>query len=277
MDIILTGIARSGTTLTCTLLNQGPQCVALHEPMAPGNFRSLPTESIASEIKQFFASQRATLLAEGRALSKSREGRIPTNPFHAQRAEREELRTSIVSQGWVHFDKKLIGNFRLAIKHPNFFTALLPILRLHFPCYAVVRNPLAALLSWQTITAPIQQGRLPFAEAFSPSLTAQMANEEDRIARQILALDWYFKLYGTLLPRQHVIRYEDIIKSAGSVLSVIDPDASQLRQPLDNRNRNPLYDRSLLRPLGERLLSHPDHHFRQFYGDADIEALMAGS
>lgn len=41
MDIILTGIARSGTTLSCSLLNKLPQCVALHEPMNPDDLVGL--------------------------------------------------------------------------------------------------------------------------------------------------------------------------------------------------------------------------------------------
>ena len=41
MDIILTGIARSGTTLSCSLLNKLPQCVALHEPMNPAELVDL--------------------------------------------------------------------------------------------------------------------------------------------------------------------------------------------------------------------------------------------
>jgi len=41
VDIILTGIARSGTTLTCALLNKLPQTVALHEPMNPAELVGL--------------------------------------------------------------------------------------------------------------------------------------------------------------------------------------------------------------------------------------------
>jgi len=41
VDIILTGIARSGTTLTCFLLNKLPQAVALHEPMDPSQLVGL--------------------------------------------------------------------------------------------------------------------------------------------------------------------------------------------------------------------------------------------
>ena len=40
-NIVLTGLGRSGTTLTCHLLNKLPDTVALAEPIAPGKFEDL--------------------------------------------------------------------------------------------------------------------------------------------------------------------------------------------------------------------------------------------
>ena len=37
-NIVLTGPGRSGTTLTCFLLNKLPDTVALSEPIAPGKY-----------------------------------------------------------------------------------------------------------------------------------------------------------------------------------------------------------------------------------------------
>ena len=77
MDIILTGIARSGTTLSCSLLNKLPQCVALHEPMDPEDLVGLGfPEAYMARIASFFAAQRASLLGSGTAVSKARDGRV---------------------------------------------------------------------------------------------------------------------------------------------------------------------------------------------------------
>jgi hypothetical protein len=43
-NIVSTGLPRSGTTLTCHLLNKLPNTVALHEPIAPGQFVDLESE-----------------------------------------------------------------------------------------------------------------------------------------------------------------------------------------------------------------------------------------
>ena len=84
MDIILTGIARSGTTLSCSLLNKLPRCVALHEPMNPAELVGLPfPDAYMAKVAAFFSAQRASLLGSGTAVSKARGGRVPDNPFES--------------------------------------------------------------------------------------------------------------------------------------------------------------------------------------------------
>lgn len=272
MDIILTGIARSGTTLTCFLLNKLPQTVALHEPMDPSQLVGLaqPEEYLA-RIAGFFATQRATLLEAGTAVSKARDGRVPENPFAAEVGEKG-LRSSLVANQEVQFGKPLRPGFRLAVKHPNLFTATLGTLLTRFPCFAVVRNPLAVLLSWQTIRAPVNDGHLPFGEAFDPELKATLAAEPDRVARQVMLLHWYFSRYRQLLPADHVVRYEQIVASGGRALAVIDPDAESLAEPLESRNRSSLYDAALVNRLADLLLADAAI-FEGFYSPADVERL----
>lgn len=272
MDIILTGIARSGTTLSCSLLNKLPQCVALHEPMNPGELVGLgfPDEYMA-RIGSFYATQRASLLGSGTAVSKARDGRVPDNPFDTAPAA-AGLRSSIVANQEVDFGKSLQPGFRLVVKHPNLFTATLATLLARYACYAVVRNPLAALLSWHSIQAPVNDGRLPYGEAFDARLKSELAAESDRLARQLIILKWYFSHYSSLLPRSNVIRYEDLVSTGGRALAVIDPDAATLAEPLESRNTSKLYDAALVRRLADRLLDD-ESIYGGFYGRSDIESL----
>ena len=139
----------------------------------------------------------------------------------------------------------------------------------------MIRNPLSVLLSWQSITAPVRKGQLPFAEAYDSALADRLRNEGDRIERQIIILDWYFQQYASLLQPRQIITYESIIESKGAVLAVVDPQACGLNEELSSRNRNHLYDQSLIQPLAERLLARRDHHFRNFYCDSDLDDLLA--
>jgi|LauGreDrversion4_2_1035121.scaffolds.fasta_scaffold157460_2 hypothetical protein len=274
MDIILTGIARSGTTLSCSLLNRLPQCIALHEPMSPSDLVGLPyPETYLERIGTFFADQRSSLLRSGTAVSKGRDGMVPDNPFGTALAA-TGLRASTVRTWTVRFDKPLSPDFRLVVKHPNMFTATLPALSTRYSCYAIVRNPLAVLLSWNSIQAPVNEGWLPYGEAFDPELKSHLAAEPDRLSRQLIILRWYFSRYTHLLPRNHVIRYEDLISSGGRALAVMDPDALALSEPLENRNQNHLYDHSLVHALADRLLGE-ESIYGNFYSRSDVERLCA--
>jgi hypothetical protein len=78
-NIILTGPPRSGTTLTCHLLNQLEDVVALHEPMNLSHFPS--REEAMANLSSFFREMRQLILTEGKAISRIQDGKIPTNPF----------------------------------------------------------------------------------------------------------------------------------------------------------------------------------------------------
>lgn len=274
MDIILTGIARSGTTLSCSLLNKLPQCVALQEPMNPAKLVGLDfPDAYLARVASFFAEQRVSLLGSGTAVSKARDGRVPDNPFGSAPAT-AGLRPSTVKNQEVHFEKRLRPDFRLVVKHPNFFTATLTTLLTRYACYAIVRNPLAALLSWHSIQAPVNDGHLPYGEAFDAGLKTDLAAEPDRLGRQLIILKWYYSRYATLLPRDHVIRYEELVSSGGRALAVIDPDAAALVEPLESRNTSKLYDAGLVRRLADPLLDD-ESIYGGFYDRADVEQLCA--
>ena len=274
MDIILTGIARSGTTLSCSLLNLLPQCVALHEPMRPSDLVGLRyPEEYLERVAAFFAEQRASLLGAGTAVSGARDGSVPDNPFGSDPGS-AGLRASTVKNEAVRFDKRLEPSFRLVVKHPNFFTATLEALLTRHPCYAIVRNPLAVLLSWNSIRAPVNEGRLPWGEAFDARLRADLAAEPDKVSRQLVILRWYFSRYAALLPRDHVIRYEDLVSSRGRALAAIDPAAATLDEALESRNTSRLYDARVVREYADRLLADDSLH-RPFYDRSDVERLRA--
>jgi hypothetical protein len=272
MNIILTGIIRSGTTLTCSLLNKLPQCVALHEPMNPDKllYSDYPEQYIKN-INIFFESQRQSLLQNGTAISKANNGKVPDNPFDSSLSF-SGLRSSIVKKEQVYFEKNLNDDFKLVIKHPNLFTATLKELLKYYSCFAIVRNPLAILLSWHSIQANVNNGYLPIGEAFDPNLKAELDAEENLINRQIIILRWYFSTYRDLLPNDHVITYEEIVSSGGRAIAVIDPEAALLCQPLENRNLNHLYNPSLINYLADKLISDPSI-YTGYYRIEDIEDL----
>jgi hypothetical protein len=242
--------------------------------MNPSSLVGVPfPDGYLERISAFYTAQRHSLLGCGRAISKARGGSIPDNPFESNIVS-DRLRPSTVQNQEVVFGKNLKEGFRLVVKHPNFFTATLSVLKDVYPCYAIIRNPLAVLLSWHTIQAPVNQGRLPYGEAFDAGLKAALSSESDRLERQIIILKWYFSQYATHLLPEHVIKYEEIVASGGRVLSIIDPDAALLARQLKSRNASALYDAGLVDQLANRLLQD-DSICGDFYDLSEVESLRA--
>ena len=80
-DIVLAGLPRSGSTLTCHLINKLPGAVALNEPMNLGRFKERPDNgAICDDISEFFVTMRGSLHESGTTISKHIDGVVPGNP-----------------------------------------------------------------------------------------------------------------------------------------------------------------------------------------------------
>ena len=277
-NIVLTGLPRSGTTLTCHMLNKLPNTVALHEPITYGRFDPENEESILDGIENFYRRMRRMIHNEKVAFSKEMEGQI-TDRTYQLTSEAERNRRAVGNNRQrrrdqkVRIEKTLDRDFALIIKQPAMFSALLPILVKRFPCYALVRNPLAILASWNTINRHTQNGHAPAAERYDERLRNMLGSLEDRSERQLYLLSWFFERYRQELSEDHVIRYEEMVDSGGASLSVISPAAESLDESLPSRNLNPLYDREEMRVLGRRLLDSEGAYWA-FYTREDVQELL---
>jgi hypothetical protein len=228
---------------------------------------------LRDHIRQFFAQTRHSLLEHRTAMTKHIAGKVPDNHL-ASAYTTGKWRTTVESKGHIVFDKPLSEHFWLCIKHPAAFTALLESLVTHFPCFAIVRNPLAVLASWHTVRLPVRKGRAPTAERLDRHLVHTLAQSEDRIDRQIRLLSWFYQQYRTHLPADRVLRYEDLIASGGAALGMIVPAAAGLRMTLESKNRNPLYRQKSIQTLRDRLLQS-EGALWEFYTKEDVETIQA--
>ena len=269
-NILLTGIPRSGTTLCCTLLNQCDNTLALHEPIAPEAFKGVSDQASGWRvIEDFLKNTRSNVLNHGRAPTKHLNGRIPANPV-GNNLSGAGLRNEIVELGTIDVEKPLNAEFTLVVKHNALFTALLGKLKLKVKCFAVIRNPLAVLASWQTVDLPINQGRIPMAEQFDPELSRKLQYIPDRIERQLAILIWFFRTYSRL-GRDQILRYEDLVETNGSCLQTLMGKVVSVK--LENRNLTTAIDHSLLASLHAGLSKCCDS-FYPFYSREDIDTLL---
>jgi hypothetical protein len=276
-NIVLTGLARSGTTLTCHLLNKLPDTVALTEPISPGKFVDLlpDYEAVAGGVEEFYARMRRMALEDGEVISKHVGGEVPDNSFGRPDASGE--RKSVLEKGRIPVGKPLPGDFYLVVKQPGLFTALLPTLAPRLPCYAIIRNPLSVLASRTSL------GRSPGRHP-TDRLSAVQRYDEDLGRRMACVprgtLEWRlnmmshsFERFQNELPDEHVIRYEDIVATGGRALSAVVPTAGALDEPLESKNLNPLYDREEMLDLGEKLLASEGAYW-DFYSRESVEELL---
>ena len=270
-DIVLAGLPRSGSTLTCHLINKLPDAIALNEPMSSRRFKDLlDNGAMCDTISQFLVFMRGSLEESGTAMSKHIDGVVPDNPV-VHKISSDGLRKGEAVLGEVKFSKDLPANFTLVVKHPSAFAALMPELAERFSTFATIRNPVAVLSSWNSVSMPLRDGHAPKGEKMDPELQASLSAIPDRLDRQVHLLCWFFERFSAL-PAERIIRYEDIIDSSGSCLSVLAQSAADLEEPLESRNRSGEYDADLTLILAERLLSERGAAFWDFYSRSSIEA-----
>src|SRR6185503_12912735 len=99
------------------------------------------------QLGRFLEDTRGLLRSSGTALSKHVDGAVTGAKFAPATSDRR----NVSQRSLVAFPGPLTDDFVLCIKHNAGFLAMLDALAARFRTYAVVRNPLAILASWQTL------------------------------------------------------------------------------------------------------------------------------
>jgi hypothetical protein len=270
--ILLTGLPRAGTTLSCHILNTCPNTLALHEPLRPTDFNPASGIDAALDyIENFAASTRAQVLNEGKALSQQKDGAVPENPV-ATDAIQNGLRPMDVSLDFIDVSaRQLAPDFTLIIKHNALFTALLPQLANVFPVFAIIRNPLAVLASWNLVDLPINKGHIPAAEQFDHKLKNKLASLPDALDRQLCILEWFCERYCHYLSGRW-LRYEQFVSAPASLVSSLGLPVPESDFPVRS-SKNASYDLALLEHLYQRLTQTGDAIW-QIYSREEVDGLM---
>jgi hypothetical protein len=232
-------------------------------------FNDLTRGEAINAISHFTIISRDQALSSGVVQTKHSGGLVPSNPVSG---DCNDLRREQVSLGSIDVDKALSDTFTLVIKHNALFTTLLDSLVKVFPCYAIIRNPLATLASWQTVDLPIHQGRLPMGELFDTKLRLQLNELETDIDRQFYILRWFYQQFSENLEPNHIIRYEDIVDTKGSIISSLVDQGLNFSSEIKNQNVSKLYRDLDINYLLDRLVKE-DTIFADFYKVEEVESL----
>lgn len=268
---LLSGIPRSGSSLCCRLAGQLPHAVALSEPIDNALFHDTLDAGVAAErIFAFVAEARKRILEEGVAPSVLVAGRVDDQMVTGRGGVPRQPQGQ---RGLLRVAKPLDSRFLLVVKHNALFAALLEQLIRRLPCLALVRNPVAVLASWETVDLPVHRGRVPAAERFAPALRAALDGEQDVLRRRVLVLNWFFSRYRDALPKERILRYEDVVQGGAEPLRrAMGVTAAVPAAKLANQNANALYRDVAAAPLLSALLS-AGGAWREFYTAEDCHAV----
>ena len=270
-NIVLAAIPRSGSTLSCNLLNQSSNCLAMIEPLDMPTFSKLSgAAQRLSYLADFFENTRQQVRTSGEVPVMVLEDGA-TNTFTSSGVQGRT--SSIGGTRWEKPEQLITDNFTLVIKHPNAFSALIGELKSSFSCFALVRNPLAILASWNTLDHPLRDGHAPMAEVFDTHLQKLLEITDTALDRQLILLNWYFQKFRQELKAEQILRYEDIITSNGAALSVISGVNASLNIQLTNHNRNSLYDATHVSHAATALLNDTNNACWHFYSSNEVEQL----
>jgi hypothetical protein len=221
-------------------------------------------------INNFAQISRHRVLFEGKVLSRQRGGEIPENPVVAR--SENGLRALDISLADIQVSERInSSDFTLVIKHNALFTGLLPELVERFPVFAIVRNPLAVLASWNSVDLPVNQGRIPAGELYSPELRVLLDSTSDRILRQLHILEWFCRRFVAYIDAS-ILRYEEFVCDPaiiGRKLGVAGSYNGNMKR--DSRNQS--YDLMLMEQLYRKLQGFGDAIW-EFYTPADVDNLM---
>lgn len=266
---ILTGIPRAGTTLTCKLLSEQEQVAGLNEPIP---FRNLQSGKDALDrIHRSLANFRKSLIENATAPVRGHNGQITDN--HFERAAGGD-RKKVIQRSVVRFDQSFQADFKLFVKHNAVFTLLLQDLQNDYSCYAMVRNPLAVLGSWSTVSVPVSRGKMRYLSLLDPKGQSALEQKQGLLNRQLFLLDYYFKAYDAL-PAEQVVRYEDLMASNGDRLANIIKQPYHPQTVLSDKNKGAVYPRDAMLRFGDALLLDEANHCWKFYSKSEAETLYA--
>lgn len=218
MNLIITGIPRSGTSYLCRLLHRVDNCVAINEPRQL--FRRLQDPELP-QVAALYQDLRAAIL-RGEAVENKLSGGQVTED------------TQMAGDYALYHPHVTRADFVLATKNTLGYLARLPqLIRLFapLPVVACIRHPLDSIASWKSGFPHLRDAavdRFPTGSVRDPLLNAWQRNQLQAIAaetdlRRRRALLWCYLAEWLWQHRAHVlwVRYEDAVLNPAAVLGTL--------------------------------------------------------
>ena len=266
---LITGIPRSGTTLLTNLISQDQGFLCFSEPAFIKNLKQ--QAGTAPELAALLAQKLTDIRSDIKA-------GIPVSmrvPKHSgdqldnyfKRQSTGGQNTTVKSSE--HQDVTLPKSYHdrtLVVKNNLLFTACLEDLSERFRVTAIVRNPISAIGSWNSLDIPVSRGQVVTAEQYNKRVKS-VVNSQELLKRQIQIYQWFCGEYIRLQQHIQIIRYEDLVEDPHNTLQPCGLRLDPLLQ-LSSKNNSVHYDEAVTQQLMQLFqgLSESSEH-RHFYPD----------
>ncbi len=238
IDLIITGMPRSGTSFLCSRVNEMENAVVVNEPQEV--FGELRREGIDG-VSRLFASYRERITTGVAVPNKIKDGKFIED-------------TSYEDSRSMHVHKVDDHEFLLGIKNTLVFMSILnQLVRNKAVDYimASVRHPLDCIASWHKVSFPHLNSAKPeflsdFAVGKFSTRLNRLLSEDDLYVRS--AMLWQL-LAQTLLAEKskiHLVRYEDIVRRPNDACKHISRYLGLNERAQDRSASKPIRRRSLL-------------------------------
>jgi len=265
--LLITGIPRSGTTLTTAIIDGLDDSLALSEPQSHVDLieKCDSADKYAESIYHDLIDVRATLLKGQPILDRrNSSGQAITNYF-----TRTEGKTVNQFKIMPIIKPNLSKNFLLASKHNAHYTAALPsILALtDLPILFVIRHPIPTILSWRSLQLPISKGRLPAGEKYWKELSDWVKSSQDTLRIQIGIYDLFCKRYLEYQNKIQLVRYEQLTENESLIPNILKKNI-ETRVAIKSENKNHSYNFNEVEKI-KNLLELYAPHAKELYTNFD--------
>jgi len=213
-NLIITGIPRSGTTLTTAIVDSYENTVGISEPVWQAKWSREMTDRkayVQCLVKDF--SDIRDKVVNGGSIQDRRSpaGLVNTNYYRDVDNAGPGDPRDLESISW----EGMNSDFILAMKHNAHYTCVLPDLleQTNFAVLAVIRHPVPTILSWRALNIPISRGTMPAAEQFWPEVAEIRQRTDDLLRIQVELYGLFCMRYQLLREKIQLIRYEQLIRN----------------------------------------------------------------
>lgn len=237
--LLVTGIPRSGTSLTTKLISEQPNTVCFSEPTwlkeirFDGQTRTQFSGALMTKIQQIRAEIKKGNPVEITVKKGSNE--LPDNYFIKE--NNQQVNTKSTQSVYIEHSEELL----ICVKSNTLFTVCLEDLLSLEACniMAVIRNPLYVLMSWRSLNIPISHGKIKIGELYSKRLQ-EIVIEPDLLKRQVLILGWFFQQYAE--SNLDLLSYESLVSNPEAALQSFLPNAIKLKNmAFESKNKPSCY------------------------------------